>query len=176
MAPRRRVRATRWSRRDLYGLFTPSWPRTLFSYERTPSAGEAGCGSPSTATREGTRTPEKHEHPSQGHQAFSVEVLTAYSHTTQAADLPISVLAATRCRRPETKSTTMTPWSLRERLSDDVIRAMAYAYRAGATARDLAVAHDLSLSSVKRLLRIAGVRRTPPARQSEIATSASTRP
>jgi hypothetical protein len=105
-----------------------------------------------------------------------VELLTAYSHSTQAADLHICVLAATRNRRPETKSTTTTPWSLRERLSDDVIRAMAYAYRAGATARDLAVAHDLSLSSVKRLLRIAGVRRTPSARQSEKASSASTRP
>jgi hypothetical protein len=47
---------------------------------------------------------------------------------------------------------------LRERLSEDVIRAMAYAYRAGATAHDLAAAHDLSLSSVKRLLRSAGPR------------------
>jgi DNA-binding IclR family transcriptional regulator len=34
-----------------------------------------------------------------------------------------------------------------------MIRAMAYASRAGATARELAVALDLSLSSVKRLLR-----------------------
>ena len=105
-----------------------------------------------------------------------MELLTAYSHTTQATDLHICVLAATRNRRPETKSTTTTPWSLRERLSDDVIRAMAYAYRAGATARDLAVAHDLSLSSVKRLLRTAGVRRTPPTRQSEKAMPAAPHP
>jgi hypothetical protein len=36
---------------------------------------------------------------------------------------------------------------------------MACAYRAGATARELAVAHDLSLSSVKRLLRTAKARK-----------------
>lgn len=105
-----------------------------------------------------------------------MELLTAYSHTLQAADLHICVLAATRNRRPEAKSTTTTSWSLRERLSDDVIQAMACAYLAGATARDLAVTHDLSLSSVKRLLRMAGVRRTPSIRQSEKAMSAATRP
>jgi hypothetical protein len=105
-----------------------------------------------------------------------VEVLTAYSHSTQATDLHICVLAATRNRRPETESATTTPWSLRERLSEDVIRAMACAYRAGATTRDLAVAHDLSLSSVKRLLRAAGVRRMPPTRQSKKAMSAATHP
>jgi hypothetical protein len=95
-----------------------------------------------------------------------VELLAAYSHTAQAADLHICVLVATGNRRSETKLITTTPWSLRERLSDDVIQAMACAYRAGATARDLAIAiaHDLSLSSVKRLLRIAGVHRTPPTR------------
>ena len=80
--------------------------------------------------------------------------------TVQAADLHICVLAATRNRRPETKSTTTTSWSLRERLSDDVIQAMACAYLAGATARDLAVTHDLSLSSVKRLLRTAKTRKS----------------
>jgi hypothetical protein len=91
-----------------------------------------------------------------------VEVLATYSHSTQAADLHICVLTATQAQRPEAKSATTTPWSLRERLSDDVIQAMACAYRAGATAGDLAVAHDLSLSSVKCLLRIVGVRRTSP--------------
>jgi hypothetical protein len=105
-----------------------------------------------------------------------VEILTTYSHSTQAADLRICVLAVTQNRRPWAESATTTPWSLRERLSDDMIRAMACAYRAGATARDLAIAHDLSLSSIKRLLRIAGVRRTPPTRQSEKAVSAVTRP
>src|SRR5262249_26960134 len=107
-----------------------------------------------------------------------VEILTTYSHSAQAADLRICILAATRNRRPETKATTTTPWSLRERLSDDMIRTMACAYRAGATApaRALAIAHDLSLSSVKRLLRIAGVRRTSPTRQATKATPATTHP
>jgi hypothetical protein len=105
-----------------------------------------------------------------------VELLAAYSHSTQAADLHICVLAATRNRRPEIESATTTPWSLRERLSDDVIRATAEAYRAGATARDLAAAHDLSLSSVKRLLRLAGVRRTPPTRQATKSAPVATHP
>jgi hypothetical protein len=62
-------------------------------------------------------------------------------------------------QRPEAESATTAPWSLREWLSDDAIRAMACAYRAGATASELAVLHDVSLSSVKRLLRTAGVRK-----------------
>jgi hypothetical protein len=105
-----------------------------------------------------------------------VELLTAYSHTTQAADLHICLLAATRNRRPRAELTTTTPWSLRERLPDDMIQAMACAYRTGATSHDLAIAHDLSLSSVKRLLRTAGVRRTPPTRQSEKAMPAAPHP
>ena len=91
-----------------------------------------------------------------------VEILTAYSHSVQAADLHVCVLTATRNQRPDTKPATTASRSLYERLSEDTIRTMACAYYAGATARDLAVAHDLSLSSVKRLLRIAGIRRTPP--------------
>ncbi len=105
-----------------------------------------------------------------------MEILTAYSHSAQAADLRLCVLAATRNQRPGTKSVITAPWSLRERLSDEVIRAMACAYRAGATARNLAVAHDLSLSSVKRLLRVAGVRRKPPTRQSEKPMPIATHP
>jgi hypothetical protein len=88
-----------------------------------------------------------------------VELLAAYSHTTQAADLQICVPRTTRDQRPAAESATTAPWSLCERLSDEVIRAMARAYRAGATARELAVAHDLSLSRVKRLLRTANARK-----------------
>lgn len=40
-----------------------------------------------------------------------------------------------------------------------MIRAMGCAYRAGATVSELAVTHDLSLSSVKRFLRTAKVRK-----------------
>ena len=106
----------------------------------------------------------------------SVEILTAYSHAAQAADRRICVLTATRDQRPETTSASTTPWSLRERLSDDMVRAMVCAYRAGATARELAVTYDLGLSSVKRLLRIFGVRRTPPTRHSTKATPTVTHP
>lgn len=59
----------------------------------------------------------------------------------------------------------MAPWSLRERLSDDVIEAMGCAYRAGATALELAVAHKISLSSVKRLLRATNARKSRVASQ-----------
>jgi hypothetical protein len=89
-----------------------------------------------------------------------VEVLTAYSHSVQAVDLRFCVLTATRDQRPETKLASTAPWSLRERLSENVIRAMVCAYRAGVTARELAATHDLSLSSVKRLLRTAQVRKS----------------
>jgi DNA-directed RNA polymerase specialized sigma24 family protein len=68
----------------------------------------------------------------------------------------------------------MAPWSLRERLSEDMIQAMVCAYCTGTTARELAVAHDLSLSSVKRLLRTAGVRRMPPPQRSTKAIPAVT--
>lgn len=72
------------------------------------------------------------------------------TYYTQPGDLVLDPCAAA----------TTAPWSLRERLSDDTIRAMACAYRAGATADDLAVAHALSPSSVKRLLRTAGARKS----------------
>ena len=50
------------------------------------------------------------------------------------------------------------PWSLRERLD---IAELITAYRDGATAASLATTHSVSLPSVKRLLRTAGVRRAP---------------
>ncbi len=77
-----------------------------------------------------------------------------------------------RAGRPSTKR----PWSLREHLDECDIAKLITAYRDGATARDLASAYDLSLSSIKRLLRIAGVRRTPPTRQPEKAMPAATHP
>jgi hypothetical protein len=43
-----------------------------------------------------------------------------------------------------------------------VIADLITAYRDGATAASLAAAHGVSLKSVKRLLRTAGIRRTPP--------------
>jgi hypothetical protein len=43
----------------------------------------------SAAAREGTRTAEKHESPGQRPEHSSVEVLAAYSHSAQAADLQL---------------------------------------------------------------------------------------
>ncbi|MGH3976942.1 MAG: hypothetical protein ACRDS9_27030, partial [Pseudonocardiaceae bacterium] len=52
---------------------------------------------------------------------FSVEVLAAYSHSAQAADLRLCVRTVIRDQRRETKLASTAPWSLRERLSDNVI-------------------------------------------------------
>jgi 2,4-dienoyl-CoA reductase-like NADH-dependent reductase (Old Yellow Enzyme family) len=62
------------------------------------------------------------------------------------------------------------PWSLRERLDESDIAELITAYRDGATAASLAAAHGVSLSSVKRLLRSAGICRTPPTGRSAKAT------
>lgn len=86
-----------------------------------------------------------------------MELLASYSHTVQAADLQTCLLTATQEQRPDAEPARTAPWSLRERLSDDVIEAMGCAYRAGTTALELATAHKISLSSVKRLLRAARV-------------------
>jgi response regulator of citrate/malate metabolism len=60
------------------------------------------------------------------------------------------------------RPTAKRPWSLRDRLTERDITKLITAYRNGATAASLATAHGLSLKSVKRLLRTAGVRRTLP--------------
>jgi hypothetical protein len=97
---------------------------------------------------------------------FSVEILNAYSHSTQAADLlfchTMALTSSVRAARPSAKS----PWSLRERLDERDIAELITAYRDGATAASLATTHGVSLKSVKRLLRTAGVRRAPSTRGS----------
>jgi 2,4-dienoyl-CoA reductase-like NADH-dependent reductase (Old Yellow Enzyme family) len=62
------------------------------------------------------------------------------------------------------RPSTQCPWSLRERLDEREITELITAYREGATAASLATIHGVSLSSVKRLLHTAGVRRTPSTR------------
>lgn len=90
-----------------------------------------------------------------------VEVLASYSHSTQAADLLLChTVALTSVCAPS--PSTQRPWSLRNRLNERDITDLITAYRQGTTAATLAAAHGLSLKSVKRLLHIAGVRRTPP--------------
>lgn len=61
------------------------------------------------------------------------------------------------------RSSAKSPWSLRERLDEREITELITGYRDGATAASLATAHGVSLSSVKRLLRTTGIRRTPSA-------------
>jgi 2,4-dienoyl-CoA reductase-like NADH-dependent reductase (Old Yellow Enzyme family) len=102
-----------------------------------------------------------------------VEILTAYSHTTQAADLllcRIQPAPTPRAARPSAKH----PWSLRERLDESDIAELITAYRNGATAASLATTHGVSPSSVKRLLHAAGVRRAPSTGGSTKATPTAT--
>ncbi|HKR51787.1 MAG TPA: hypothetical protein VJT72_19825, partial [Pseudonocardiaceae bacterium] len=115
--------------------------------------------------QEGTRTPEKHECPGQKPGHSSVEILTAYSHSMQAADLRLCHTTARTSPVRTAKPSMKRPWSLRERLDEREITELIATYRNGATAASLAAAHGVSLTSVKRLLHTAGARRTTPTRQ-----------
>ena len=88
-----------------------------------------------------------------------VEVLTAYSHTTHLADLQICVKAPPSDAVSAVTPAAKRPWSLRDRLDERTRADLVAAYDAGSTAASLATTHGLSLSSVKRLLAAAGVRR-----------------
>lgn len=105
-----------------------------------------------------------------------VELLTAYSHSAQAADLllchAMALASPLRAPTPSAKR----PWSVRERLDERDIVQLITAYRNGATAASLAAANGVSLRSVKRLLHIAGVRRPPSTRRSTKATPTATHP
>jgi hypothetical protein len=68
------------------------------------------------------------------------------------------------------------PGSLRDRLDERDIADLITAYREGAIAASLAAAHGLSLTSVKRILHIAGARQTLPTRRATKATPAATHP
>jgi hypothetical protein len=104
-----------------------------------------------------------------------VELLAAYSHSTQ----PLTCSFATPQRSPvvrEPRDRAHRPWSLRERLTERDIANLITAYRNGATAASLATTQTLSLRSVKRLLRTAGVRRTAPTQQTTKVTPPTTHP
>src|SRR2546423_14831438 len=98
--------------------------------------------------REGTRTLEKHERPGQRLGRSSVEVLAAYSHSAQAADLRLCHTVALTNPVGTPRPSVKRPWSLRDRLDERDIAALITAYRDGATAASLAAAHGLSLKSV----------------------------
>ena len=84
-----------------------------------------------------------------------MEVLAAYSHSAQASDLDLCLQEASANRRPKSLPVEKQVWSLSDRLSEAQRLAIVDAYRAGATAARLATDHDLSLSSLKRILRSA---------------------
>jgi hypothetical protein len=88
-----------------------------------------------------------------------VEVLTSYSHTTHDADLQLCANASQSDAVPVARQASGRPWSLRDRLDERTRVDLIAAYRTGATAASLAITHDLSLRSVKRLMAAAGVRR-----------------
>jgi hypothetical protein len=105
-----------------------------------------------------------------------VEVLISYSHSAHAADLRLchsmAFTSPVRAPRPSAKR----PWSLRDRIDECEMAKLITAYRDGATAASLADTHGVSLRSVKRLLQIAGARRTPPHSTSYKETPAATHP
>jgi DNA-directed RNA polymerase specialized sigma24 family protein len=89
------------------------------------------------------------------HALCLVEVLVAYSHSAQATDLHLCLQDPSASRRPKRRPVTKQAWSLYDRLSEAQRLAIVDAYRSGATAARLAATHDLSLSSLKRILRSA---------------------
>jgi hypothetical protein len=72
------------------------------------------------------------------------------------------------------KSSAKPPWSLHERLDERDIAELITASRDGVTAAALATTHGVSLRSVKRLLRTAGVRRAPSTRRPARAAPTTT--
>jgi len=84
----------------------------------------------------------------------------------------MALASSARPARPSAKR----PWSLRERLDERDIAELITAYRDGATAASLATTHSVSLTSVKRLLRTAGVSRAPSTRGSTKVTTNATSP
>ncbi|MDQ3765646.1 MAG: hypothetical protein M3460_30810, partial [Actinomycetota bacterium] len=85
-----------------------------------------------------------------------MEVLAAYSRSTQAADLRLCHTMALAGPERTARPRAMRPWSLRERLDERELAELITGYRNGATAASLATTHGVSLRSVKRLLRTAG--------------------
>ena len=53
-------------------------------------------------------------------------------------------------------------WRVSDRLSETDLCSLVSSYRAGTTARELAEQFNISKSSIKRLLRERGLRRTAP--------------
>ena len=84
-----------------------------------------------------------------------MEVLASYSHSVQAPDLHLCLQEASVNQRPKRRPADKRSWRLSDRLDDVQRLAIVDACRSGATAARLAANHDLSLSSLKRILRSA---------------------
>ena len=82
--------------------------------------------------------------------ACSVELLIAYSHSAQAADLRRCHIVALTDPIYGHRRRAQRPWRLRDRLDERNITELITAYRDGATAASLATSHGVSLKSVKR--------------------------
>ena len=91
----------------------------------------------------------------QGDDDNPAKHLAAYSHSKKASDLHLCLERASASRRPARRSAVKQAWSLSNRLSEVQVLAIVDAYLSGATAARLAATHDLSLSSLKRILRSA---------------------
>ncbi len=77
-------------------------------------------------------------------------------------------LRATNVQEPEKGRSVRSeqaqrPWRVSDRLSEADLCNLALRYRAGTTGRELAEQFKISKSTVKRLLRERGIRRTTPA-------------
>jgi hypothetical protein len=105
-----------------------------------------------------------------------VELLAAYLHSTQAVELRLCHTVALTSPVCAPKPSAKRPRSLHDRLHERDITNLITAYHQGATAASLAAAHGLSLTSVKRLLHTAGVRRTSPTQRATKATPTATHP
>jgi hypothetical protein len=74
-----------------------------------------------------------------------VEVLAAYSHSAQAADLQLCHTVAVTSPMPTPRPSAQRPWNLRERLDEHDIADLITAYHNGTTATSLAITHGVSL-------------------------------
>jgi DNA-directed RNA polymerase specialized sigma24 family protein len=108
-----------------------------------------------TSNQEGLALAKRENAQATGLGVSSVEVLAAYSHSARAADLGLCLNTASMTERPKRRAVDKRPWSLSDRLDETQRLAIVEAYRSGATAAQLATTHDLSLSSLKRILRSA---------------------
>jgi DNA-directed RNA polymerase specialized sigma24 family protein len=100
--------------------------------------------------------------------AFTVNLLIAYSKRLDLVSELVSAVERLRAKdadEPETGRSVRSEqapcvWRVSDRLSEAELHSLVSHYLAGITARELAEQFKISKSSVKRLLRERGIRRT----------------